>query len=207
MNGLTDSLTIGIMITLVFGAVCFYLYSRLVQNEKRTALVENILLDLKMSMEQGHGFMDSHQSEDGPAAINHVEPISGPMPLDKDDIEQTDEDFYKSVLADAPVAQAGTPLGQTDLKAPPSSPIASASASSSSSSSSSKVQPNYEAMTVKELKALAKQKNLPVPSGAGRKELTDTLRKHDKSQPTEVEGGSLLGKMEGYSLDAETLDE
>lgn len=201
MNGLTDSLTIGIMITLVFGAVCFYLYSRLVQNEKRTALVENILLDLKMSMEQGHGFMDSHQSDDGPAAINHVEPISGPMPLEKDDIEQTDEDFYKSVLAEAPVAQAGTPLGQTDLKAPPSSPIAS------SSTSSSKVQPNYEAMTVKELKALAKQKNLTVPSGAGRKELMDTLRKHDKSQPTEVEGGSLLGKMEGYSLDAETLDE
>ncbi len=194
MNGLTDSLTIGIMITLVFGAVCFYLYSRLVQNEKRVALVENILLDLKMSMEQGGGFMDSHQ-EEGPA-INHIEPVSGPMPLEKDDIEQTDEDFYKNILQQAPAqVQAGTPIDQSEPKAPPSSPVAS-----------SKVQPNYESMTVKELKALAKQRGLSVPTGAGRKELMDTLRKNDKSQDTEVEGGSSLGKVEGYSLDAETLD-
>lgn len=194
MNGLTDSLTIGIMITLVFGAVCFYLYSRLVQNEKRTALVENILLDLKMSMEQGNGFGDMHQDES--PAVNHIEPISGPMPLEKEDIEQTDEEFYKNVLEQTAV-QAGTPLDQTELKAPPSSPIAS----------SAKVQPNYEAMTVKELKALAKQRGLTTPSGAGRKELMDTLRKNDKSPSQEVEGGSSLGKVEGYSLDAETLNE
>lgn len=194
MNGLTDSLTIGIMITLVFGAVCFYLYSRLVQNEKRVALLENILLDLKVSMEQGVGFGDSHQ-EEGPAAVNHVQPISGPMPLEKDDIEQTDEDFYKNILDQASV-QAGTPLEQTEIKAPPSSPVASAS----------KVQPNYESMTVKELKALAKQRGLSTPSGAGRKELMDTLRKNDKSDKSEVEGGSSLGKVEGYSLDAEVLE-
>lgn len=196
MNGLTDSLTIGIMITLVFGAVCFYLYSRLVQNEKRVALLENILLDLKVSMEQGAGFGDSHQ-EDGPAAVNHIQPISGPMPLERDDIEQTDEDFYKNIL-DQTAVQAGTPLEQTETKAPPSSPVAS--------TNGTKVQPNYESMTVKELKALAKQRGLSTPSGAGRKELMDTLRKNDKTDKSEVEGGSSLGKVEGYSLDAEVLE-
>ena len=191
MNGLTDSLTIGIMITLVFGAVCFYLYSRLVQNEKRVALVENILLDLRVSMEQSGGLMDSHQDE-GPVEVNHIEPISGPMPLEKEDIEQTDEDFYKNIL-DQTSTQAGTPL-EVEPKAPPSSPVAT------------KVQANYESMTVKELKALAKQRGLNVPSGAGRKELMDTLRKNDKSDKSEVEGGSSLGKVEGYSLDAEVLE-
>jgi hypothetical protein len=49
MSALGDSLTVGIVLTLIFGAVCFYLYSRMNQNEKRVSLLENLLLSLKIS--------------------------------------------------------------------------------------------------------------------------------------------------------------
>ena len=48
---LSESLTISIILTLIFGAVFYYLYSRLGQSEKRVSLLENILLDLKVAME------------------------------------------------------------------------------------------------------------------------------------------------------------
>ena len=51
MAGLSDSLTVAILLTLVFGAITFYLYSRMGQNEKRLGLLENLLLTLKMSTE------------------------------------------------------------------------------------------------------------------------------------------------------------
>jgi hypothetical protein len=51
-----------------------------------------------------------------------------------------------------------------------------------------KVSPTYESMSVKELKDLAKKRSLKVPSGAGRKELTEALRKGDV--PTSVPEGA-----------------
>ena len=44
--GLSDSLTIGVLLILVFGAVSFYLYSRMSQTERRVGLLENLLMDL-----------------------------------------------------------------------------------------------------------------------------------------------------------------
>jgi hypothetical protein len=43
-------------------------------------------------------------------------------------------------------------------------------------------------MSVKELKDLAKKRNLKVPSGAGRKELTEALRKAEAPLPAVPEG-------------------
>lgn len=52
MNGITDALVIGIVLTLVFAAVGYYLYSRTIQLEKKVGLMETILLDLKVQTEQ-----------------------------------------------------------------------------------------------------------------------------------------------------------
>ena len=49
---INESLTIGLLLAVVFGGVCFYLYTRIVYTEKRIGLMENILLDIKMSQEQ-----------------------------------------------------------------------------------------------------------------------------------------------------------
>ena len=47
----SDTLTVGIILLLLFGAICFYLYSRIIQGEKKISLLENILLDLKVATE------------------------------------------------------------------------------------------------------------------------------------------------------------
>jgi hypothetical protein len=75
-----------------------------------------------------------------------------------------------------------------------------------------KVQANYEAMSNKELKSLAKQRGISVPSQAGKKEIIAALRKADGGAPTPaasstVEPGSFLGSQEGSSLDGEPLGE
>ena len=75
MSALGDSLTVGILLTLIFGAVCFYLYSRLGQTEKRLGLLETLLLSLKMSTEASLMGPDS------------VEAVSAPTPLNVDDVD------------------------------------------------------------------------------------------------------------------------
>lgn len=81
MNTLSDSLLVGILVTLVFGAICFYLYSRITQTEKRVNLLEKLLLDLKIRTEAqlaGPEFL-------GP---DSVEAISGPAPLESTDVDE-----------------------------------------------------------------------------------------------------------------------
>ena len=166
-SGFTESLTIGITLTLVFGAVCFYLYSRLVQNEKRVSLIESILLDVKMSMEmvgQGH---ESHGHDE--AAVEQVEAVSAPEPLSQTDVDSSEEELYKDVLQQVEQQPEMKAFEVTDSKI----------SQKAESVQVTKVTPTYESMSVKELKDLAKKRSLKVPSGAGRKELTEALRKGD----------------------------
>ncbi len=164
MNGLSDTLTIGLVLALVFGALFFYLYSRIGQVEKRISLTENILLDLKMATENTmmamasvptsmeHEHSHSHTNEQ----VDHIEPIGAPEPVEKEEIEQIpDEEFYKQALEQVPSANATT----TDA------------------SVSNRVEANYEAMTVKELKAEAKRKGVAIPASAHRKDIIDALKR------------------------------
>jgi hypothetical protein len=209
MNGLSDALTIGIVITLVFGALFFYLYSRLSQNEKRVSLIENILLDLKMSADAGWGIHGTTQDgmEEQPGSVNHVEPISAPEPLANEDVDTGDESMYKDILAQtsAPeVKMAADEIKSFDVMSStkPPSPKAAVQVT--------KVQANYEAMSNKELKNLAKQRGVSVPSQAGKKEIIAALRKADggaAAPASTVEAGSFLGTQEGSSLDGEALTE
>ncbi len=209
MNGLSDALTIGIVITLVFGALFFYLYSRLSQNEKRVSLIENILLDLKMSADAGWGIHGTSQEsmDEQAESVNHVEPISAPEPLASEDVDTGDESMYKDILAQtsAPeVKMAADEIKSFDVmsSSKPPSPKAAVQVT--------KVQANYEAMSNKELKTLAKQRGVSVPSQAGKKEIIAALRKADGGAPapaSTVEAGSFLGTQEGSSLDGEALTE
>jgi hypothetical protein len=199
MNGLSDSLTIGVVITLVFGALFFYLYSRLVQNEKRVSLIENILLDLKMSADAGYA---QGAEGSGLQSVDHIEPVSGPEPLEKDDVD--DEDLYKDILASVPAPKSTeTPQPMEEEVETKQFEVVPKGTNGSNTGSVqvTKVQPNYSSMTVKELKALAKQRSLGLPQGAGRKELTDALRKSDGQGPTGPEGGSFLSPSEGAPLE------
>lgn len=170
MNGLSDSLTIGLVLSLIFGALFFYLYTRVGQVEKRVSLTENILLDLKMAHENTMMSMSApvpshmihHSSNDDiipdEAAIQEVA-METQIPEAE---EVSDEDFYKNVLEQATIqpAQDGATV----------SPV--------------KMEVNYESMTLKELKSLAKQKGLNVSQLTHKKDIIEALKK--KEQKTTV---------------------
>jgi len=196
MATLSDTLTMGIVLAVVLGSLFFYLYTRLLQVEKRISLTENILLDLKMATENtlmmmgsapsGGGHMFSGQEEQ----TEHVEAVSEAQPLQEQEVEEIkEEDFYKSVLQNTPV--------EPTVSAP-----------------STKMEVNYEALTKKELQEVLKQRGITLPKGAGRKEMIDVLKKNTAAAasasstvapaplPQQVEPGSesALSAMEGAEL-------
>jgi hypothetical protein len=158
MNTLSDALTIGMVLALVFGALCFYLYSRIAQMEKRVGLTENILLDLKMATENTLMSMSMSQ-QDSHEQYHRVEPISGPTPIEKEEVENiTDEDFYKSVLQQA---SQEVPLAV----------------------STTAVEVNYEAMSLKELKSLSKERSIHITKDMNKKDFIVALKRSDTGQP------------------------
>ena len=196
MAGLSDSLTIGILLILVFGAVSFYLYSRMGQNEKRLGLLENLLLTLKMSTEA---------SLAGP---DMVEATSGPTPLREDEVDQVNEEEYADMLKGV-TAPSSVPFGSGS-----SVPFGSGSSVPFEAEAEAeellrsmnveKVSVNYESMTVKELRGLATERGLP-DSLTKKKELITALKRGPASAaPTpllpsadELEGSE---KVDGFAV-------
>jgi hypothetical protein len=185
----------GVVLAVVLGSLFFYLYTRLLQVEKRISLTENILLDLKMATENTLMMMGSaplphggHMFSEQEEQTEQVEAVSEAQPLQEQEVEEIkEEDFYKSVLQNTPVEPTVA------------------------SSVNTKVEANYEALTKKELQELVKQRGLVVPKSAGRKELTDMLRKNGAAQaplvqpvapPPQPEAGSesTLSAMDGAEL-------
>jgi hypothetical protein len=174
---LGDSLTVGIVLALIFGAVCFYLYSRMSQNEKRVGLLENLLLSLKMSTEA---------SLFGP---DMVEPTSSPAPLSSTDVEEVTEENYAEMLKGL-----GSPAAAAPSPAPAAASAAAAVEESVSDEKAAeellrsldtrKMDANYESMSLKELQALAKQRSLAGAGQMRKRELIDALKRQGEDAPS-----------------------
>jgi hypothetical protein len=189
MVGLSDSVTVGILLLLIFGAAPFYLYSRMTQNEKRLSLLENLLLTLKISTEA---------SLSGP---DLVEAVSSPAPLESQDVDQVNEEEYADMLKSVPAVQ---PAAMTEEAA---EEMLRSMEVGKSNESKTEVTVNYESMTVKELQGLAKERGLP--SMTRKKELIEALKRGGAppSSPMPLEenfAGAETDTVEGFavSLDA-----
>jgi hypothetical protein len=182
----------GVVLAVVLGSLFFYLYTRLLQVEKRISLTENILLDLKMATENTLMMMGSaplphggHMFSEQEEQTEHVEAVSEAQPLQEQEVEEIkEEDFYKSVLQNAPVE--------------PTVPAAS-----------TKMEANYESFNKKELQEALKQRGITLPKGAGRKEMIDVLKKNTASMAApapapapapEAGSESALSAMDGAEL-------
>jgi hypothetical protein len=175
---LNDTVTVAILLIMVFGSTTFYLYTRLVQNEKRVALLENLLLSLKMSTEAS--FMGADMFRSGP---DSVQPVSSPSPLKEDDVDVIDEEKYAEMLKDIP-----------------SDGLAAAAPASVSANVGKSVDVNYEAMTLKELQATGRQNGVAV-HGLKKKEIIDSLKK--KLGGEELEGADL--SVHGFTVNLEEV--
>lgn len=188
MTLLNESTTIAIFLFLVFGAVSFYLWSRISYTEKKVSLMESMLLDMKMSL-------SSPREEEGDFV---PEPVGEATPLEKGEIDTLpeEENFYKNVLE------------QVNSEAPVVEQV-----EEEKKETSGKVTPNYESMTKPELFALVDQRAITLRNGkrSGRNDIISALRKWDENANTEdISGaGSELFPMAaelGEEVDGETLD-
>ena len=175
MAGLNDTLTLGLILVLLFGAASLYLYTRVQQCEQKLNLVESILLDIKMSAElQGYPEPPKQvEQSQQPPPVRPPSPTKGASaftPMDE-------QELYKDAIEEA----LGEVEPSTDLEAEelPLEDI--------SSTAQAKVNTNYEAMTLAELKALAKQKGLTGVSAMKRSQLLEAL----KPKQAPADGGVL----------------
>lgn len=149
--GLSESATIGVLLLLIFGAVSFYLYSRINYTEKRMSLMENMLLDIKVGLQT----MNKEEAEFIP------EPVGAPTPMETAEAETLpeEENYYQSVLQ-----QAQTEATSVPEPVVPQQPVTI----------------NYESMTKDELIALAEKRGVKLSKRPGRKDLIAALRKPEE---------------------------
>jgi hypothetical protein len=226
MSGLSDSITVGILLLLVFGAVSFYLYSRVSQAERRVSLLENLLMDLKMSTEAAFTGVDLNASYNGPTSVR---PVSEGSPLSFEDVDTVKEEDYAAMLsATAVPSTPSTEPVSTEHVRPVEyvdhvehvehvdhvehveqelRPMEQESTTNDANETSSKRQMdvNYESMTIKELQTLARERGMNV-SNQRKGQLIDSLKKLPSSTLESLKEDSLPGatvSKEGYSVQLE----
>jgi hypothetical protein len=176
---------IGVVLTLVFGSIIFYLYNRLTMTEKKLGLFEGVLTDLKIMLDAApfaSGPPPSHMQEFEPTP-EYLNAISGPVPIQQDEVEEVDaataeavEDYQQTLeqaLESASAIESKTlqiDESSTGLATGTLAPV-----------SVTKLSPDLDAMSVAELKALVKQRSLTAPAGARRKDLLDLLKKSSET--------------------------
>jgi len=172
MASLSDTLTVGLVLVLLFGSIALYLYTRIQQAEQKISLLESILLDLKMSSEvKSYSELPAHEA----ISANHTEAYAqhedcyteqivhcfdkkelSPV-LEEPLAEDTDAEQYKSIVADAINEDVDNEFSESNVSI------------------------NYESMTLKELQSLAKSRGITGSMKKG--QLVEALKTSDRPEP------------------------
>lgn len=185
MTAISDAVVIGIVLGLVFAAVSYYLYSRVGQLERKVNLLENIMLDLKVTTE--HTLLSATEPPE-PAAANAGSQAAP--------VQETNEEIqgYRDVIAQATTESSQEQIGTLSEQDARNVFVETASRGRTQSSGAVQVERessgmsiNYEAMTYKELVQLCKQKSIQGTRNKSKAELIDLLRgKGDSSSQSDL---------------------
>lgn len=207
MTSLSDTLTVGLVLVLLFGSIALYLYTRIQQAEQKISLLESILLDLKMSAEiKSYSELPAENVTQKTGGFTTEQNDMSYTPFNEDDEEETgdDEVYPGAVVGSSSPIKTGSPTPSVSSRNDDAndnevieykSVIADAVKSDAENKeSSSKVSANYEAMTLKELQTLAKTRGI---SGAGSMKkgaIIEALKTSDRSsgpvQPGSIGAGA-----------------
>jgi hypothetical protein len=213
MSSLNDTLALGLVLVLLFGAASLYLYTRVQQCEQKLNLVESILLDIKMSAElreypdigiggliggSGGGSSSNSSSSSGSGSSNQEQALytSALEEAHMDGIQAAPlKEFEEDAEGEAEEVKEVSLVKQTR----------SLSASGEVSKTSSSLSVNYEAMTLVELKELARQRSIKGFSTMRRSQILEALRAHETGvqEPVKLNEGILTALLE----QAQTLDQ
>ncbi len=204
MAVLSDGVTIGVVLLLLFGALFFYLWLRIQQVEKRGLLLENILLDLKLTTESTMGEFPE------PAA-----PAPAPAPAAELVEEESDASDYLSevspivnVKKEESTEEYTSALDEILEKNTPE-PSVVAAVMPPASSGASRMGSSYESMTLKDLKSLAKTRKISGVGSLTRAQLIQQLKEKDQASSlwgsTAIVEESTDGVLDGVIESAETV--
>ena len=192
---LSDTLTIGLVLVLLFGSIALYLYTCIQQSEQKVSLLESILLDLKMSAEvksYGELPMDTERPSD---TERSVEVVSSAPHTPSNEVDTANEESYEPFEEeDAETLPAEEVIEIDDYK----SAIAEAVEEQPSG-------PNYEAMSLKELQALAKSRNIVGVTKKG--PLIEALKTSDRSSYVKPIAMNTVGSNSFLETSASVSDE
>lgn len=176
MTTLNETLTLGLILVLLFGSICLYLYTRVQQSEQKLNLVESILIDLKMTTE-----VKSYPDLPAPLptsihvssteSVSTAEVTMKPMPEDLSLTVVEINDIASSSFSEVISNGESTSLAEQF-----------ASEEGRTETGSVKVGPNYSSMTQTELRALAKQRHISGASGMRRQQLIEALQTSDRAE-------------------------
>ena len=171
MSFISESLTIGLLLAIVFGALFFYMYTRVTYNEKRVRLMENILLDIKMNQEQ----QPLHVLPPIPQNISFHETVSQEEEEQETHFEiveneEEQEEEYTELLNQVHEEVKVEEVKKEEVAV-------------------EKIVNKYDSMTKEELVELVKKRGLRAGNRPGREKLISLLEKADESTVV-LDGGS-----------------
>jgi hypothetical protein len=186
MTSLSDTLTVGFVLVLLFGSIALYLYTCIQQSEQKISLLESILLDLKMSAE--------FKSYTELPAEHEVVHVKAPVVAAKDDTEPQHNAYVSFDDAAEEEENSATievedlaPLSQPSPKKEQVEPLAESSVLDIVEESVS----NYETMSLKELQSLALTRGITGAKSMKKGPLQEALRTSDRVRPgSDVVAGS-----------------
>lgn len=196
MTSLSDTLTVGLVLVLLFGSIALYLYTRIQQAEQKISLLESILLDLKMSSEiKSYSELPAENTSQKTGGYSTEESNYQPFDYDNDD----DDVYPGATLGSSSPIKSRSPAPSvsgsvndnidTEVDQYKSVIAEAVKEETDVKESISKVSVNYESMTLKELQTLAKTRGI---SGAGsmkKNSIIEALKTSDRSST--VEPGSM----------------
>jgi hypothetical protein len=206
MAGMQDSLTIGIVLFLLIAALGVYVWLRFQQVETRLTLAESILLDMKMVTQAYSQFPAAPADEPVPApSASEMKTVSysaAPVSMSSStpivNITKMDARMESPMMATTDEVQPLTELLSADNEFPsvldevrkemegasPGDIIIHPAASSFSAGES-----DYNGMTLKDLRALAKTRGVSGTGSMNRGQLIAILQEKDTSanEPVQIE--------------------
>lgn len=210
MTSLSDTLTVGLVLVLLFGSIALYLYTRIQQAEQKISLLEGILLDLKMSTEvKSYTELPAHEESVTKGGMG-ADLTEAYIPYGDDDDDENENDSKDNYYPGAVVNATG------NTKSPSPSPSVSSKHDDADDTevdqyksviadaikddsepkaeevlpNASKVTVNYESMTLKELQNIAKSRGITGAGSMKKGPIIEALKTSDRSQPSTVEPGS-----------------
>ena len=209
---------IALILAILFGGVCFYIYSRMMYSEKRIGLLEGILMDIKMTMESVGNTMRAPMPMTPPFEDMHVPPnlekvVGDPM---------QEENFYSELLkevTDENVSKALPEVTESSLDSQLGSAPPDASASASGPSllsekqdqdfSASSLQPPspYDIMSRQDLLSVLEKRGIRVAKRAGRGEMISVLRNADEIANRSTQVGTENGSGNTSETSSSSMDE